>query len=655
MPSWLAFSNGVLSGTPTSAGPYTFNVQVSDTFTTTTPQLFSLTVGPPPGFTLTSSVSTISIIQGKSNQFSVSASSLAGYPTGVSVTATSPWTGLTVTAPSSITPGSNSSIAVGLDTTLSTSVGNTTVTVNATGAINALPIPVTVVAAQPDFVVSNWTPTVPVVSGGPQSSFTETITPIDGFAGDLAIDVIKDSSLPCSYHARIGQNYDKSNQILTVYISTDGLCIIPSPLRALIQAFPGPSKEIDIQLSYVAPAAPPSFSVQPSTGSIDVGAGSSTCFTTSVIGASGFGSQVAVTASSSEPTITAAASSVMSGTTGALAADVCVSTTPATPTGKTVNVVSTDVNSGTQISSPITVSVHPPPIVTMGEYNYSRTAANTNEYTLRPDNVMSKNFGLLWKYQVDGCVWAHPLYYSFNGLNTVYIATANNSVYAFDAGSNAMRWQAKYGKPGAPPYSGDLNCAGFAYPPPTGIVGTPAIDSGSGIMYFVSQVADLSSPGGLSYVFHAIDLKHLGKDLNTHVAVTCQNNMQTNCGTAGFDIYGTNITCLGGPNVTSTDPRSCYDPHGDPSSYFNASQQLQRPGLLFTGGHVFAGFGGYADTYPWQGYIFSFKTSDYSIEAVRPSFLILRRTPVHHQCFLAIAYGLEVAGWLMTAPPTYIL
>src|SRR5712671_237414 len=73
----------------------------------------------------------------------------------------------------------------------------------------------------------------------------------------------------------------------------------------------------------------------------------------------------------------------------------------------------------------------------------ARTGANIHETLLTPANVNANNFGLLRKYAVDGYVYAQPLYYS--GLtisnrgarNVVFVATANNSVYAFDADSDA--------------------------------------------------------------------------------------------------------------------------------------------------------------------------------------------------------------------------
>ena len=74
------------------------------------------------------------------------------------------------------------------------------------------------------------------------------------------------------------------------------------------------------------------------------------------------------------------------------------------------------------------------------------TGDQTNETALTPSNVNASSFGLSWSAAVDGWVNAQPLY--MNGLmvngtphNVVFIATANDSVYAFDGDTGAQLWQ----------------------------------------------------------------------------------------------------------------------------------------------------------------------------------------------------------------------
>ena len=82
-----------------------------------------------------------------------------------------------------------------------------------------------------------------------------------------------------------------------------------------------------------------------------------------------------------------------------------------------------------------------------------RTGQNLRETKLTTSNVRPAQFGKLFSRQVDGELYAQPLYVPnlFIGgktRNVIYLATAHNSVYAYDAddpAANTPLWQVNFG------------------------------------------------------------------------------------------------------------------------------------------------------------------------------------------------------------------
>src|SRR5262249_35708994 len=70
--------------------------------------------------------------------------------------------------------------------------------------------------------------------------------------------------------------------------------------------------------------------------------------------------------------------------------------------------------------------------------NLSRNGANSQEYALTPANVNTASFGKLFTCTADGAIYAQPLWVAnlnVNGAqhNVVYVATAHDTLFAFDA------------------------------------------------------------------------------------------------------------------------------------------------------------------------------------------------------------------------------
>ena len=81
------------------------------------------------------------------------------------------------------------------------------------------------------------------------------------------------------------------------------------------------------------------------------------------------------------------------------------------------------------------------PVLTW-RYDLTHAGQNTQETALTPANVNTQTFGKLFPIPVDSTVYAQPLYVPAlkmsDGLvhNVLFVATENDSIYAFDADSN---------------------------------------------------------------------------------------------------------------------------------------------------------------------------------------------------------------------------
>src|SRR5882757_8001087 len=200
-----------------------------------------------------------------------------------------------------------------------------------------------------------------------------------------------------------------------------------------------------------------------------------------------------------------------------------------------------------------------------------RTGANTNETLLAPSNVDKNNFGRLFSYSLDYQSLAQPLYVPNVDIpgkgthNVVYVATMADSVYAFDAESNAgpnasPLWQVNFtnSSAGITTASGPfLPCAttedrgpGFTQ---EGIVSTPAIDTNTRTMFVVAKILD---NGTVRHQLHALDL-------------------------------GTGQERPGSPVTISATVTSNAGHVVD----FNSLHQKNRPGLLLLNGIVYLAFG----------------------------------------------------------------
>ncbi|HVI07394.1 MAG TPA: pyrrolo-quinoline quinone [Candidatus Binatia bacterium] len=139
--------------------------------------------------------------------------------------------------------------------------------------------------------------------------------------------------------------------------------------------------------------------------------------------------------------------------------------------------------------------------VTTYHYDNARVGQNTHETALTTSLVNSTTFGKLFSQPVDGQIYAQPLVVynlSIGGKphTVVFVATENDSVYAFDGNGNTGTdanplWHVSFidaakGITTVP--SSDLGT--IAISPQIGITGTPVIDPNNDTLYVVAATKE---------------------------------------------------------------------------------------------------------------------------------------------------------------------
>jgi hypothetical protein len=165
--------------------------------------------------------------------------------------------------------------------------------------------------------------------------------------------------------------------------------------------------------------------------------------------------------------------------------------------------------------------------VTTWQYDLARTGANTQETTLTPANVNAASFGKLCAYQVDGQIYAQPLYVpglTINGAarNVVFVATEHDSVYAFDAEcrQRAPLWQSSFlgANITTMPCTNDqqAQCDVTVMAPEHGISPTPVIDRAANTIFVAAQSVE---SGKYTHKLHALSLTTGAEQPNSPVVI----------------------------------------------------------------------------------------------------------------------------------------
>jgi hypothetical protein len=214
-----------------------------------------------------------------------------------------------------------------------------------------------------------------------------------------------------------------------------------------------------------------------------------------------------------------------------------------------------------------------------------RSGHNTEETRLTPHNVNVKHFGKLFSQPVDGYIYAQPLYQEDVVLanksvhNVVFVATMNDSVYAFDADSNTggnakPLWQAIFINPSlgiTPVPTADVGCSDIITPE-IGILSTPVLHPIGGTLYVLARTKE---SGQYVQRLHALDI-------------------------------GSGAEKFGGPVVIQASVPGTGSGSSGGVIHFQPLIQNQRSALLLQGGLVYIAWGSHCDAGAYHGWLMAY-------------------------------------------------
>lgn len=214
------------------------------------------------------------------------------------------------------------------------------------------------------------------------------------------------------------------------------------------------------------------------------------------------------------------------------------------------------------------------PAVDQRGYDANVSGATLAETTLNISNVGPNSFGRLNKLSLDANAYGQPLYVPnvpISGLgthNVLYVATMNDSIYAFDADAGGSPlWTVNLASDlsETPPLWANFNFAPVSNPGNLGILSTPVIDPATNILYAVACTLE---NGTMAYRLHAVDI------------------------TNGSEPYGAGVLIAGTRNGAT----------------FNARYLTQRVSLVLAKNQVIIAFGGMQSEtgQPYTGWVMAY-------------------------------------------------
>jgi hypothetical protein len=412
-------------------------------------------------------------------------------------------------------------------------------------------------SSQPSFTLSA-SPNNPNVGQGGTVTTTITVNPQNGFTGSVALVA---SGLPTGVTASFNPASTSTTSVLTLSASSSASTGTTSVTVTGTSGSLMPTAPVSLTV------ATPSVTVNVSPSIAAVAATTQTQqFTTTVTGNMG------------NTNVNWSVDSIAGGNTtvGTISSN-GLYTPPSTGGTHTVTATSAVLTSS---SGSATVAVTDLAGVFTYHNDLARDGVNSQEYALSSSTVSTNTFGKLFSCSVDGAVYTQPLWVPGMNIgggthNVIFVATQNDSVFAFDADANpcVTYWQvslldtAHGGTTGETPiFWNDVGCQCYVGDiwPQVGVTGTPVIDPANNTIYMVSA-SQSSSQTTFYQRLHALDLTSGSEQMNPPVSIQA--------------------------SVPVT---------------FVTQMENQRLGLALSNGVVYVGWSSHEDAGPWYGWLIGY-------------------------------------------------
>ena len=339
----LSTTGGTVTFTASTAGSFTYYCTVHPT------SMFGSFIVQPPGFSMTSNPSSLTMGQSSSSTSTITLSSDHGFTGTINLGASASPTGPTASMNPmmvSVSPGSPAMSTLTVSTGVSTPAGTYTVTVNGASGSTTNTTTVAVTVTIPGFSISSSPASLGVIQGSASNSSMISLTSLNGFSGTITLtSTVSQTGLIVSFSSASVTISAGGSGTSTMTVSTS--TTPPGFYTATVNGMSGSTTNMTtVNISVTIP----DFRIKTSLPSLSITQGSTASTTITLTSLSGFKGTLTLTGTVSQPgpTVTFSPASVTLSSGGIVTSNMTVSAAGGTyPTATGSYPVTVSVTNGT--------------------------------------------------------------------------------------------------------------------------------------------------------------------------------------------------------------------------------------------------------------------------------------------------------------------